>query len=266
MRGKNHGDLCTMLSCAHNRRFVAHGDDVSIRRLLKGDGVSMSTKNLVLILSLVSMYGHSNASQLCKVFHHESGSAQISIEQARIVLYFSESPLVNLLSDEYEKSGYKKIIFFFPKATVADKSCWKMIHGINSHKNGLYRISVDQVKQPTDGVRLAITYDPKKISFSQEGPSQVTHYGEFESIGSQKGVMLTLYNKEHLDAIKEKSTPILRTAHGKVPHIVIDCGHGGHDSGTIGCCVIPEKDVTRAVGDLLAKDLKKKGLASHLRA
>lgn len=228
----------------------------------------MYTKIALAIISFFCFAPHVFAGQLCKIFHHQAGDSQISIERAKIVLYFSEAPLVNLLSDVYEKPGaHKKITFFFPKATVANKDCWRMIEHVNGHKNGLYRILIDQVNQPIDGVRLAITYDPRKISFSNQGPSSITHYGEFESIGSQKGIMFTLYNKEYLDAIKEKSTPILRTAaHTSTPHIVIDCGHGGHDSGTIGCNGILEKDVTREVGSALADELKKKGLGFPLRA
>jgi N-acetylmuramoyl-L-alanine amidase len=50
----------------------------------------------------------------------------------------------------------------------------------------------------------------------------------------------------------------------KKPLIIIDPGHGGKDSGTVGFFGVPEKDITLAVADKVIKTLKDKGFSAML--
>lgn len=65
----------------------------------------------------------------------------------------------------------------------------------------------------------------------------------------------------------EREVPIARQTTGdelRVRRIVIDAGHGGHDTGAIGPTGVREKDVTLAVARALAAQLRKRGYEVRL--
>ena len=63
-----------------------------------------------------------------------------------------------------------------------------------------------------------------------------------------------------VDHLKNRPNAVLTTvSNNRVPTIVIDAGHGGHDVGARGFFDIQEKNLTKTMGDLLAQHLQAKG-------
>ena len=194
--------------------------------------------------------------QLHKVFHHQgpdkenkaaSGQA-LDIDLGKVVFYFSEEPTMNPLPTSLDKDT-SEMVFFLPKTALA-QGAQKLIE-----RSPFYSIRVEDVHKPIDGVKVFVSYDPKKVQFT---------YDFFESVSLQKGVKFNFYNKTLIEALQKKNKAMLRTAMLTKPGVIVDCGHGGTDSGAIGYGAIQEKDVTFRVGMQLAQLLKKKGVEVFL--
>lgn len=59
---------------------------------------------------------------------------------------------------------------------------------------------------------------------------------------------------------EEKPRPVAKLKPGKIRRIVVDPGHGGHDSGALGANGTKEKDVVLAIGLKLAEKLRDLGI------
>ncbi|MDR3550393.1 MAG: N-acetylmuramoyl-L-alanine amidase [Candidatus Babeliales bacterium] len=198
--------------------------------------------------------------QLQKVFHHQAAmphkvaTAKV-IELGSIVFYFSHTPIINTLSSGViKKGGSQELVLFFPKATGTSDEI-KQIQSINNLESVPYSVKLETVKKPTDGLRFSIAYDPKKVGVK---------YDFFDFIGGhrpQPGVRFQFYNQELLHELSAKTDrSMLNVACAKrVSQVVIDCGHGGDDSGAVSFAQLKEKDVALAVGMRVADGLKKKG-------
>ncbi len=81
----------------------------------------------------------------------------------------------------------------------------------------------------------------------------------FDAITGAKGVEIHIYNKQLLTQLQNKNSTVLRTAYAQKPLVIIDAGHGGSDSGTVGLQGIAEKNVTLALSKELEKELTKNG-------
>lgn len=182
---------------------------------------------------------------LNKVFHHMAHNDGY-LEKANISLYFSGDPHVQEIKNK-NLDTETSVTFFFPKAVISAGECEAMVNRINNH-NDSYKVTITQVIKPVKGVMLVFTINPNTC---------VVDYERFDSIGLQKGIVFRLYNKELLKKLEQANNqPLLRTLwHTEKPCIVIDPGHGGRDTGAIGCTGIQEKQVclaiSTAVGDLL---------------
>lgn len=219
----------------------------------------------VSMIFMSGMYGDTqknsaSIAQLQKVFHHQAAmpskvaTAKV-IELGSIVFYFSHMPVINKLSGEtVSKDSMQELVLFFPKATVASDGT-KQMQVINNLESVPYNVKLETVKKPTDGLRFTVSYDPKKVGVK---------YDFFDFIGAhrpQPGVRFQFYNQELLHELSVKTDrSMLNTACAKqISKVVIDCGHGGDDSGAVSFANLKEKDVALAVGMRVADGLKKKG-------
>ena len=199
---------------------------------------------------------NSAQNMLHKVFYHrgiEQGQlpGQTPIELGSLVLYFAQSPSIKQVVSSKKKSDQEELVFIVDNAQALTTEVQEMIRKVNALHSPVYSVNVEQIKKPTNSIKISITFNPSKVGM---------HYDVFDSISLQKGVTFRFFNQELLKELNTKSNkPVLNMAtETRKKCIVIDCGHGGSDSGTIGFD-IKEKDLVLAVGNKVADLLKKKG-------
>jgi len=204
---------------------------------------------------IVNSFSH----EIAKVFHHKSGielknDITSDIELGNVVFYFVKKlkkPIINFIPMKNSTNlSQKAATFIFPKATIKDAVCQKMIKRINRETGHGYALRIEKIKVPIDGIRLTIQYDPKKVSF---------RYTFCKSIGNYEGVIFSFYNEYLINKLEQRADDIVRTACSKKKMVVIDCGHGGSDFGAIGCYGLKEKEITLSLGMKLSGLLKKNG-------
>jgi N-acetylmuramoyl-L-alanine amidase len=201
---------------------------------------------LFLVISVFYAF-HSFAEErvvLNKVYHHTTNN-DAYLEKANISLYFSGNPQIQTIKN-------KSLSFFFPEATISQGECEAMINKLNNYHGG-YKVAVTHVMRPSKGLMIQFEFDPNQY---------MVNYEQFDSIGLQKGFAFRLYNKELLTKLERANNqPVLRTLCNEKPRIVIDSGHGGHDTGAIGHNGIQEKQVCLAIGKTVGSLLQEKGCA-----
>jgi N-acetylmuramoyl-L-alanine amidase len=214
---------------------------------------------LFVIVSVLYAFNSFGGVELNKAYHHITTEPGY-LERANISIYFSGNPQVQEVKNK--KTDAHTMTFFFPDTSIAQGECEAMVRRISNQHNG-YSVVITPVIKPTKGVELAFNFDPEQCSLC---------YETFDSIGLQKGIVFRLYNKNVLKHIENNNNqPVLRTLwwqpdgasakngyHNK-PNIVIDAGHGGGDSGAIGCGGIQEKQVCLAIGTAVGSLLEQKG-------
>ena len=181
-----------------------------------------------------------------KVLHHKS--SMDALELGQVVMCFTQEPTVERVPKKIIDHSVE-MVFFFP-ATKINGAAHGMVKKLNadSKATSLYQVSV---KETAQGTKLIITYDPKKVSIESDS---------FVNIDCLKGLVFRLYNKELLDSLQKSSGSLLRTASITGKHsIVIDCGHGGTDTGTISASHLSEKQVALNVGLQVASLLRHEG-------
>lgn len=187
---------------------------------------------------------------LNKVYHHTTNNP-VHLERANVAMYFSGNPRVQEVKSKTSSRG-GTCSFFFPQACISKGECEEMVKRVNSHNDG-YRVTIECVTKPVKGIQMVFAVDSNKLSIS---------YELFDSIGTHKGIVFRLHNKDLLRQLEQATQqPVLRTLMhtGKSPRIAIDPGHGGTDSGAIGCNGIQEKNVCLAIGKALGDLLKDHG-------
>lgn len=193
--------------------------------------------------------------ELTKIFYHRVGDTQSAhIDLGKVVFYFTKEPIVNKLpsaKDTHDQS----ITFFFPVTKASEQARTMMATTINNHPSSWYRMHLEEVSKPVPGIKCTIVFDSEKVGFS---------YETFDSISLQKGLVFRFYNKTLIEQLNNKHSSVLRTACAQKPGVVIDCGHGGADDGTIGFFNIKEKDITRSVGLKVAHLLEQEGIPVFL--
>ncbi len=203
---------------------------------------------------------YAELNQLCKIFHHELHNTQnvpnsLSIELGKIVFYFSKEPACRLLTDNKVK-GKKELTFVFPSTHIKAKECLAALESIKACRNKWYSLNYEVVSKPDSAIKLSIVFDPLAIEMS---------YDTFESIGLYKGLVFTFYDRKLLERIKTNENPLIRMASTRTkPCVIVDCGHGGSDPGSIGYDGLKEKDVTLNVGLHLASSLREHGIETIL--
>lgn len=186
--------------------------------------------------------------EIVKVFHHrmnEQAQAHVpSLEIAKITLYFSHEPTIKK-SEPVNKNGWHEISFAIPGVKPASSEVITNLQKLNTAIAKDY--SILSAIEPS-GLQLKIRYKPGQVTVR----SQTTI-----SIKQEKVLEIIIYDKTLEQTLQQKNTTVLRFTQSHKPTIIIDCGHGGHDIGTIGCFKIAEKDITLAVGLKLKRELEK---------
>lgn len=222
---------------------------------IKANGSERYSFRRHLIMLLVVLFASLEAkegNQLQKVFLHTlepNQSDKAHIELAKLVFYFTSEPEIRNEQVRGTDAKHAKLKFFFPGVGTAQEVA-AMIAAANSTKTNKYKFQIQEVAKPSKGIELTISFDPEQIMIKHD---------TFDAITKAKGVEFHIYNKQLLQDLQAKGTHVLRTSQAKKPMIIIDCGHGGTDMGTIGCFSYAEKNITLAVGKELEKQLKKSG-------
>lgn len=189
-----------------------------------------------------------------KLMHHRSGESknvlELPLELGKVVFYLSKNPDVTALKEETRQN--KKVASFVLPDIALTPALNTMLTSLKKSNSVHYSVSVSPVKNPEPGLLVSITYDPEYVSIAHD---------TFLAIGMQKGLVFYLYNKKLLDSIQNKELPILKTAclDKKKSAIIIDCGHGGKDSGAISPLGLLEKQVALDIGKKVSDLLIQKG-------
>lgn len=177
-------------------------------------------------------------------FHRTQG-----VQMGKLSLYFSESQLYGAPQELKGSGANAKLVFSFP-ATIHSEEIRKKISQINSlvEKND-FVISIAQNK---NNIQIAFEFNPSKVGLDVQ---------MFKAIKMEKGINFIFINKEILQRIEGKrDKAVITTAQTKKMHnVMIDCGHGGRDFGTIGFLGKAEKEITLSVGLEVAQLLNQKG-------
>jgi N-acetylmuramoyl-L-alanine amidase len=195
-----------------------------------------------LCVAALSMPLDASVCKLRKVFHHRvKNPVTENLELGNIVFYCDNYPQV-----EQKKAGEGRkgqLHLLFSPIHVSDDAK-KMIQDFNQLAPASYRAQLTQ-RPENQQLELIIEYDPSSIMVLHEN---------FEAITTDKGIIVRLYNYKLLQALKMKEAQMLKVSYAK-PQIIIDCGHGGSDTGTIGVNKISEKEVVLALGKKLEAQL-----------
>lgn len=229
------------------------GVDNNVKKI-KGDEMSKIVEHFLIPLFVVvsvlyafNSFGN-NDIEMIKVYHHTADEA-MHLERANLSFYFSRDPHIQEIKNK--KSDGTSCTFFFPHAVIKHGECEAMIKRVNDYNNG-YTITIAPVVKPALGIQLTFTIDTTKFAVS---------YELFDSIGLHKGLVFRLHDKGVLQRLERAhNQPVLRTLwHTGKPRIAIDPGHGGVDSGAIGCGGIQEKNVCLALGQAVRTLLESQG-------
>lgn len=206
-------------------------------------------KYILLALMGINILQAKESNQLQKIFLHtleSNQSEKAHIELAKLVFYFSHEPEIRT---ERSDTKNNQLTFFFPGVSVSSEAL-SQIEAANAVKTARYRFRIKEVAKPSKGIELAISFDPAYV---------MVKHDTFDAITCAKGVEFHIYNKQLLNDLQAKGTQVLRTSYVQKPLIIIDAGHGGHDSGTVGKGGLAEKNITLELAKKLEKELLKQG-------
>lgn len=197
--------------------------------------------------------GAASGNQLKKIQHHRNETAKIGafLELGFLSLYVDQEPTVQILP-QVSRTSHEHV--FFCPGIIASAESAKAIEQINTVSGKVYQVRVEQVSLPVQGLKIVFTYDPTMVGIT---------YDFFDSIQHQKGIVFRLHDRIFLDQLKKKGAPVLRTAQ-RPPVVVVDCGHGGSDTGAIGHYQLQEKQVCLNIGTALAHELMQRGITTFL--
>ncbi len=226
----------------------------------RGRDIMQKSFGLLLVLS-VSQWTDASAQQtiLSKFFHNacpleKNASASDNpkyVELGEVTFVFSDGLMMNQLSNSQKNSGSGR--FFVPGGTI--QSSLRGTKEIACPQEGVYKITIREVTAPTNGIMFEVVYDPNRVIFAHDIRYRVTR---------EHKLVFSFYDKELLDKIQAKKEVPMIVYAALNPTVIIDCGHGGHDPGVIGCADIAEKNICLAVGKKIAHELKKKGIQAIL--
>jgi len=206
---------------------------------------------LFVVVSVLYAYNSfgSNSIEMNKVYHHTTDNP-MHLERAHLSFYFSGDPQVQEIKNKKSDIDMPSA-FFFPHTIIKKGECEAMVKRVNEYNNG-YTITIEHVLRPVRGIQLVFNIDADKFAIS---------YERFDSIGLHKGIVFRLYDKNVLGRLEQAhQQPVLRTLWqtGR-PRIAIDPGHGGIDSGAIGCAGVQEKDICLAISTMVSDLLQSQG-------
>jgi N-acetylmuramoyl-L-alanine amidase len=210
----------------------------------------MMLKKSFMLISMAT--GILQAGQLKKVYIHQVAADDMrnaaQLECAKIIFYFSQKPIVERIEDRPgEPIGWRTESYRIPVDTV-DSSYESLVH--EEQKSDHYRIRFAPLDEAGKGMRMDLSYDPQRIALVQQLFNAITH---------DKGLVFRLIDKKVLERLQPTNDELVRLVKNDMRRVVIDCGHGGKDSGAIGVNACAEKDVTLHVGTEVAQLLRSKG-------
>lgn len=190
--------------------------------------------------------------QITKIFHHQGMITD------NIVCYLMNDPICNKLANSPRNDATKKLesfVIFLPQTQLQSSEVKSMAQKVHNTKRDGYTITFNQVTAPMNGVKISITYDSAKV---------VCDYQTFNAITGDKGLVISLHNKQMLSKIKSSTDSLIQYALNKVenelrPCVWIDPGHGGSDEGKVGFYKVKEKNISYQVATKVASLLKKSG-------
>jgi hypothetical protein len=161
---------------------------------------------------IVLMVGIGYASQLHADIQERKSRAELekcecwaasddnSLEVGKVVLHFSDNPMINPLPSTIY-TAKNDHIYFIAAADISRDQLRSVMEAVKKNNNKWYKLSLSVEKKPIPGIKLVFTYDPEKVS--------VTHLS-FDTLGMQKGVSFRLYNKALINKLnKRRERPLL---------------------------------------------------------
>ena len=195
----------------------------------------------------MTVYAKNNLITLSRIEKLVPSSNQVmknNMTLADVTFIFDDAIVVNQQPLKNEK--HKEAIRFFVPNAVTSLAQGDII----KENNQLYTVAMRSINHPMAGIQYDITYNPEKVSFKHDIYQRVNH---------KYKLVFHFYDKKLRDSMQLSSEiPMIIQAAVK-PSIVIDYGHGGADTGVIGCNALPEKTICLAVGQKITDLLKKKG-------
>jgi N-acetylmuramoyl-L-alanine amidase len=209
----------------------------------------------LLFLGLWCSLVQAQSNVVTHLFHHkneEKTQLNSNLEWATIMLYFQYKPTITVESCGLTQETHRACITFkCANSTLGGDIKIKELH--HHHDEFLYK---GIVYSSGNDSFFKFTYDPKKI--------YVMHEECMLNDGKRYGLVIRLFNKHLLTSLSQERS-LLRMAYGKKkPIVVVDPGHGGHDTGSQGPNALEEKNINLTLAHLLAKELKAHGITPIL--
>ncbi|HEV2601843.1 MAG TPA: N-acetylmuramoyl-L-alanine amidase [Candidatus Babeliales bacterium] len=180
---------------------------------------------------------------LLQVYHHRAAQDVPAIELGQVVFYCTRPPVIK----ELQTTNKHERIFSLENIAVNDavKQQIKQFNAIDAKK---YKATIELAHS---GFKLHLSFDPAQVGLD---------WGNFVAIKNEAGIGFRLYDTHYLQILGQKRDGLLKTVSAKKKLcVVIDCGHGGIDSGAVSKHNIAEKDVVLSVGKSLAQFLHASG-------
>lgn len=124
-----------------------------------------------------------------------SGENKVSFDLGKIVLIFSEKPIVNLVPGE-KKGSLEVKTFLFPLSMVSTQKAKKMVNSLNNSNSRHYKFYLEQVQTPIKGLKLTVSYNPMNVSLEEP------RY--FNTVRSSKAVEFRFHNRALVNEIKKR--------------------------------------------------------------
>lgn len=191
------------------------------------------------------------AQELKKIYVHKVSDGienTVQLECSKVIFYFSHKPKIERTTAyDSEHKGWQTERYFFAVDSI-DKFCDAEMK--TEPQSDYYHIRFTQSTSPQKGFMVEFSYDPQRVMLVHESFNAITH---------DKGELFRFIDKHVLDSMQYTNNVLLRLAKHDPRRVVIDCGHGGKDTGAVGINACAEKDVTLQVGMETAELLRAKG-------
>lgn len=211
--------------------------------------------NRFFIVCLVVITQSALSISLEKIMHHKNNEIknmlEAPLELGKLVFYFSQMPEIK--KTVRQTSATSAQVDYFFKDVTATSGVKDLVAQAQKSARNTYSFTIQTITKPENGLLLTISYDPTKLFIDTD---------QFVAIGLQKGFVIYFFNKVLLDTLQNNDEKILstvfKTDKKKMP-IIIDCGHGGSDSGAISSTGLTEKEVVLCIGKQVAEHLESNG-------
>lgn len=179
---------------------------------------------------------------LQQIYHHRAAQDVPTIELGQIIFYCVRPPVIKEL-----KTLNKNERVFSVENIAANDAMKQQIKQFNGIETKKYKAIIEFAQ---NGLILRLLFDPVHVGLD---------WGNFVAIKHEAGIGFRLYDMQYLQMLGQRREGLLKTVSVKKKlRVVIDCGHGGADAGTVGHN-LTEKDITLSLGRSLARLLQASG-------